>query len=95
MREFIKLPHLFGIIVLLGVFGAWLVPYLMELRAHYPLQTWWYNFPISCGETKSVPKIGGWVFPVVLPIFCLGYYFCRSFGWEKLRMLISVKYVAD
>ena len=43
LREFIKLPHLVGIIVLLGVFGAWLVPYLLELRAHYPLQTWWYE----------------------------------------------------
>ena len=43
LREFIKLPHLVGIIVLLGVFGAWLVPYLLELRAQYPLQTWWYE----------------------------------------------------
>jgi len=40
LRDLTHLAHFIGILVMLGIFAAWVIPYFWALPSHSPLQAW-------------------------------------------------------
>jgi 4-amino-4-deoxy-L-arabinose transferase-like glycosyltransferase len=84
MRQLGRAPHLIGIILMLGIFAAWAVPYLMMTEAGHAASVWSRQFSGRLiGEDF---KFGDWVlnlprgFAYLLP-------WSAFFIWTRFRLL--------
>jgi 4-amino-4-deoxy-L-arabinose transferase-like glycosyltransferase len=79
LRDLTHPAHFIGVVVMLGIFVTWLIPYFQALPSRSPLQAWSREAAVAFHGEEGRSEDWLLTSPAASPIYFPGYYFSRLF----------------